>query len=297
MKAEKQEGDGHRGAHPQKASTLKPSFLGLVLSGKSEQTPLGSQAILVWWAWGMGWCWEKEWWYWSVQLVKQERHHRRGRGRERQRGPSPPASSDSILVTQLVLPCLSCLIFAGLHLCLSVYLPLPQPFLSISPDERDASGGPFCLRQCPWNLPSQPDCSLLIWKEEGSRRRDLEATLEGTVKGRKPPTPSPLSSSRSLWGPASEELMEKAASGRWGKREGADNSLSKPSPCSFLWWLSSLPLRHCGYPRASESQMFLGFFCLAEGRRISWKDSSFNLIPPQLLWLLPGIWGMGFSQS
>lgn len=47
MKAEKQEGDGHRGAHPQKASTLKPSFLGLVLSGKSEQTPLGSQAILV----------------------------------------------------------------------------------------------------------------------------------------------------------------------------------------------------------------------------------------------------------
>lgn len=121
-----------------------------------------------------------------------------------QRGPGPPANSDSILVPQLVLPCLFCLVFAGLHFCLTVCLPLPQPFLSISPAEIDAYGGPFCLRQRPWSLPSQPDCSLLIWKEECSRRKDLEATLEGPTKGRKSLTPFPLSS-HSLWGPASEE--------------------------------------------------------------------------------------------
>lgn len=54
MKAEKQEGGGRGGAQPRKASTLKPGFLGVVLSGKSEQIPLGSQAILVWQACGVG---------------------------------------------------------------------------------------------------------------------------------------------------------------------------------------------------------------------------------------------------
>lgn len=101
-----------------------------------------------------------------------------GEGGEMKRGPGPPANSDSILVPQLVLPCLFCLIFAGLHLCLTVYIPLPKPFLSISLAEIDAAGGPFCLRQRPWSLPSQADYSLLIWEEKGYRRRDSEATLE-----------------------------------------------------------------------------------------------------------------------
>lgn len=103
---------------------------------------------------------------------------KRGEGGEMKTGPGSPANSYSILVPQLVLPCQFCLIFAGLHLCLTVYLPLPKPFLSISLAEIDAVGGPFCLRQRPWSLSSQPDCSLLIQEEEGYRRRDSEATLE-----------------------------------------------------------------------------------------------------------------------
>lgn len=35
MKAEKQEGGGRGRTHPQKASTVKPSFLAFIFSGKS----------------------------------------------------------------------------------------------------------------------------------------------------------------------------------------------------------------------------------------------------------------------
>lgn len=178
MKAEKQEGGGHGRAHPQKTSTVKPSFLAFVFSGKSEQTPLGSQAILVWQSWGVGHGGEgvrrRSGGIDLSSSLNRKDTVEGGEGGETKRGTGPSANSDSILVPQRVPPCLFCLICAGLHLCLIVYLPLPKPFLSIFPAEIDAIGGPFCLRQRPWSLPSQPDYSLLIWEEE--------ATGEGILK-------------------------------------------------------------------------------------------------------------------